>query len=181
MESWVFGSISKLLTGKGGEFSSMCVSLGTAIKTTAAESSWTNGFGEKHNLIFADMLDKVLEETQCDLELAVAWCVNAKNFLSNIHGFSSYQLTICVNPKLPSMVSNRAPVLIVTPSSKVISNNFGAIHKAEKAVIASENSETLSRALAHNIRTSGDIIYTTGDHVCFTRADSREWHGPATV
>ena len=79
------------------------------------------------------------------------------------------------------MVSNRAPVLIVTPSSKVISNNFGAIHKAEKAVIASENSETLSRALAHNIRTSGDIIYITGDHVCFTRADSREWHGPATV
>ena len=91
----------------------MWESLGTAIKTTAAESSWTNSFGEKHNLIFADMLDKVLEETQCDLELAVAWCVNAKNSLSNIHGFFSYQLTICVNPKLPSMVSNRAPVLIV--------------------------------------------------------------------
>ena len=127
------------------------------------------------------MLDKVLEEIQCDLELAVAWCVNAKNSLSNIHGFSSYQLAICVNPKLPSMVSIRAPAFTVTPSSKVISYNLGAIHNAEKALIASENSETLRRALAHNIRTSEDIKYTTGDHVYFTRADSREWNGPATV
>ena len=181
MESWVFGSTAKLLTDNGGKFASMCESLGIVIKTTTAESSWANGFGERHNLIFADMLDKVLEETQCDLELAVAWCVNAKNSLSNIHGFSSYQLAICVNPKLPSMVSIRAPAFTVTPSSKVISYNLGAIHNAEKALIASENSETLRRALAHNIRTSEDIKYTTGDHVYFTRADSREWNGPATV
>ena len=49
--------------------------LGIAIKTTLVE---------RHNLILADMLDKILEETQCDLELAAVWCVNVKNSLSNI-------------------------------------------------------------------------------------------------
>ena len=44
------------------------------------------------------MLDKVLEENQCDLELAAVWCVNTKNSLSNIHSFSPYQLAIGTNP-----------------------------------------------------------------------------------
>lgn len=50
---------------------SMCENLGIVIKTTAAESLWSNGL-VKDNLILADMLGEVLEETQCDLELAVA-------------------------------------------------------------------------------------------------------------
>ena len=79
------------------------------------------------------------------------------------------------------MISNRALTLTATPSSKVISNNLKAIYKVREAFIASENSEKMRRALAHNIRTSGDIKYITGDHVYFKHADSREWHGPATV
>ena len=160
----------------------MCESLGIVVKTTAAESPWSNGLVERHNLILADMLDKALEETQCDLELAAVRCVNAKNSLSNIHGFSPYQLVIGSNPKLPSVMSNRAPALTATPSSKVISNNLKAIHKARQAFTASENTEKIRRALAHNIRTSGDIKYIfTGDHVYFKRAGSKEWHGLATV
>ena len=182
----VFESPAKFLTDNGGEFAnstftSMCESLGIVIKTTAAESSWSNSLVERHHLIIADMLDKVLEETQCDLELAVTWCINAKNCLSNIHGFSPYQLFIGTNPKLPSMISNRAPALTAKPSSKVISNNLKAKHKAREAFIASENSEKIRRALAQNIRTSGGAKYITGDHVYFKRAGSREWHGPATV
>ena len=61
------------------------------------------------------MLEKVLEETQCDLELAVAWFLNAKNFLSNIHIFPPYHLAIGTSPKLPSMMSNRASALTATP------------------------------------------------------------------
>ena len=49
----------------------MCESLCIVIKTTATESPWSNDLVEKHNLILADMFDKVLEEIQCDLELAV--------------------------------------------------------------------------------------------------------------
>ena len=131
-KSWisVFGSPTKFLTDNGRKFANnmftnMCEGLGIVTKTTAAESPWSNDLVERHNLILADMLDKVLEETQCTLErhnliladmldkvlketqcaleLAVAWCVNAKNSLSNIHGFCPFQLAIGKNPKLPSM------------------------------------------------------------------------------
>lgn len=54
------------------QLKSMCENLGIVIKTTAAESLWSNGLVKRHNLILADMLGEVLEETQCDLELAVA-------------------------------------------------------------------------------------------------------------
>ena len=136
----VFGLTAKFLTDHGGEFAnstftSMCESLGIVIKTRAAESRWSNGLIKRHNLILVDMLDKVLEETQCDLEPAVAWCVNGKNSLSNIHSFSPYQLAIGTNPKLPSMMSNRAPTLTATPSSKVISNNLRAINTQSKGSI----------------------------------------------
>ena len=81
------------LKDNGGEFTnsmftSMCESLRIVIKTAATESPWSNDLVEKHNLILADIFDKVLEEIQCDLELAVPWCVNVKNSLSNIHSFS---------------------------------------------------------------------------------------------
>ena len=79
------------------------------------------------------------------------------------------------------MMSNSVVALTATSSSKVIPNNLKAIHKAREAFIASENSEKIKRASAHNIRTSGDIKYITGDHVYFKSADSREWHGPVTV
>ena len=45
-------------------FTSMCESLGIVIETTAAESPRSNNLVERHNLILADVLDKVLEETQ---------------------------------------------------------------------------------------------------------------------
>ena len=94
---------------------------------------------------------------------------------------SPYQLASGTNPKLPSMMSNRVRALTAAPSSKIISNNLKAIHKAREAFIASGNSEKIRRDLAHDIRTSGDIKYITVDHVYFKRADSREWHGPVTV
>ena len=79
------------------------------------------------------------------------------------------------------MMSNRVPALTTTPSSKLISNNLKAIHKAREAFIAGENYEKFKTALVHNIRTSGDIKYVTGDRFCFKRANSREWHGPVTA
>ena len=124
--------------------------LGIAIKTNLVE---------RHNLILADMLYKVLEETYSDLELAAVWCVNAKNSLSNIHSFFPYQLAIGTNPKLPSMMSNRATALTATPSKVIICINLKAIHKVMEAFTPNENSQKIRRALAHNIRTSGDQIH----------------------
>ena len=50
------------------------------MKTTSAESPWSNCL-----IILADMLDKILEESNCDTDLAVIWIVNVKNSLTNMH------------------------------------------------------------------------------------------------
>ena len=182
----VYGVAEKFLTDNGGEFANnkfmeMCESLGIKIKTTAAEAPWSNGLVERHNLILSEMLDKVLEETKCEFDLALAWRINAKNSLANIHGFSPYQLVMGTNPRLPSVLNDKAPALTSNPSNNTILKNLEALHKAREAFIASENSEKIRRALSHNIRTSGDIKYITGDQIYYKRSNSRERHGPATV
>ena len=121
------------------------------------------------------MLDKILEENNCELKLAVLWSVNAKNSLTNIHGFSPYQLAISTNPKLSLIHNAKAPTLTSTPTNKIIYKNLKAIQKAREAFIPSENSEKLRRALSHNIQTSGDVKYLTGDSVYFKRLDSHSW------
>ena len=127
------------------------------------------------------MLDKILGENNCDLELAVLWSVNAKNSLINIHGFSPYQLDIGTNPKLPLIHTAKGSALTSTPTNKIIYKNLQAIQKEREAFIASKNSKKLRCALSHNIRTSGDVKYLTGDSVYFKRLDSNSWHGPAKV
>ena len=98
---------------------------------------------ERHNFVLSDMLDKILHDNNCDFDLAVARAVNAKNSLSNIHGFSPYQLAIGTNPKLPSLHTAKAPAITTTPANKIITRNLQALHKAREAFIASENSEKL--------------------------------------
>ena len=39
-------------------------------------------------MIIANMLDKILEDQQLDIDNAFAWFLNIKNLLANIHGFS---------------------------------------------------------------------------------------------
>ena len=182
----VYGSAEKFLTDNGGEFANekfidMCEQLGIVVKTTAAESPWSNGLVERHNLVLAEMLDKVLEDTKCNIEIALAWCINAKNSLSNVHGFSPYQLAIGSNPKLPTVITDDLPALTNQPATKILSDNLQALHKAREAFMASENSERIRRAMSHNIRTTGDVKYLTGDSVLYKRTSSREWHGPGKV
>ena len=90
--------------------------------------------------------------------------------LHGIHGFSPYQLPIGKNPKLPSTLNEKAPSLTHQPESKIVSSNLDAIHRAREGFIASENFEKIKRALSHNIRTSGDVKYITGDSVYYISA-----------
>ena len=158
----VFGSAKKFLPDNGGKFSNkdfmdVCEALGITVKTTAAESPWSNGLVERHSLVLSEMLDKIIDETDCDISLAVSWCVNAMNSLHNVHGVSPYQLTIGTNPKLPSTLSDKLLALTNKPVSKVVSQNGEASHKAQEAFIAAETSERIRRALSHNIRTTCEV------------------------
>ena len=64
------------------------------VKVTAAESPSSNGLAQRHNFIIANMMDKTHEESQYSLDLASTWCLNVKNSLANVHGFSTFQLAL---------------------------------------------------------------------------------------
>lgn len=46
-------------------------------------------------------MEKVLSDVGCSLEVALAWCLSAKNALLNAYGYSPNQLVFRYNPNLP--------------------------------------------------------------------------------
>ena len=70
-----------------------------------------NGLVERHNAILGLTVAKTIEETKCDLEMAVAWAVSAKNSLKNVNGFSPNQLVFGKNPNFPNVSSDNLPAL----------------------------------------------------------------------
>ena len=127
------------------------------------------------------MLDRILEESTNNIDIAVEWAINAKNSQTNIHGFSLYQLVISQNPILPCAATSKAPALTHTPSSKILEQNLRYLHKARQAFIEKENAERNKRALNHNIRTYSDTRFLTGDSAYFKRAREKRWRGPGKV
>lgn len=179
------GAPRKFLSDNGGEFMneeflSLCEKMNISVKTTAAESPWSNGLVERHNAVIADMLDKVLAEGKCEFDTALAWCLSAKNSLLNNHGYSPNQLSFGYNPNFPVAIADR-PTAYEPSSFDIIRENLNALHSARKAFIESESSEKIRKALAHNTRTSNGTKYLTGDSVYYKRKDSREWKGPGVV
>ena len=182
----VYGFPEKNLMDNGGEFSNELLrQLGEkaniTIKTTAAESPWSNGLCERHNQVLGQMLEKTIADTGCNLDMAVSWCINAKNSLQNVYGFSPFQLVFGRNPRLPGILVDRPPALDDFTTDKILRDNLNALHASRRAFLASECSEKLRRALRRNIRSSGDIKYFTGDKIYYKRAAEARWRGPAVV
>ena len=99
LTSWVsiFGCPRQFLSDNGREFNneefrSMADALNIRVCTTAAESPWSNGCNERYNGILGDMVKQILEESDCTLDMALAWALSAKNALENYHEFSPNQL-----------------------------------------------------------------------------------------
>ena len=92
---WIalFGCPGTLLSDNGGEFNNDLMrdlgeQLNTNVKSTAAESPWSNGITERHNALIGQMMNKILDEQKCSPEIALAWSLSAKNALKNVYGFS---------------------------------------------------------------------------------------------
>ena len=87
MEYWcrIFGFPTFLLSDNGGEFVNSDIvnfaeTFNITLKTTAAESPWSNGLCEKHNGILGTMLNKTRSELpDCPVEIILHWVVAAKN------------------------------------------------------------------------------------------------------
>ena len=122
-----------------------------------------------------------MDDLKCDLSLAAAWAVSAKNALHNVHGFSTNQLLFGKNPNLPAVESNKPPALERKMTSEIVASDLNAMHAARQAFIKSESAEKLRRALRHQTCTYSDVKYFTGDIVYYKRNDSNEWKGLGTV
>ena len=57
------------------------------LKTTAAESPWSNGMVERHNGILAKTIEKLIldNNNKYSIDVVIAWAVNAKNSLHNCY------------------------------------------------------------------------------------------------
>ena len=129
------------------------------------------------------MLNRTLNDTKCDFDIALTWCINAKNTLQNLDDFSPFQLTLGRNPKLPNLLTDKPPALS-QPSglaSSILRDNLNALHSAQEAFIQSDRSECLCHALSHNVRTYADAVYLSCDRVYYKRVKDHKWEGPATV
>lgn len=184
----VFGPPSKFLCDNGGEFNNesfitMCEKMNITVKTTAAESPWSNGLCERHNAILSEVYLKTAAEVNSDKETILCWAVHSKNCLANVHGFSPYQLSIGYTPVLPGVLNDKLPALEESndSTSDYVENTLKTIATARKAFIQSEYSERIKRALRHNVRPSSFNRFVTGDSVYYKRMDSRKWRGPGKV
>ena len=166
MEHWVeiFGTPNLFLSNNGGEFNNelfkeMGEQLNINIKATAAESSWSNSIVEKQNGVIGNMMEKVITDAGCSLEVALVWCISAKNLLLNSYGYSPNQLVFGYNPNFPSVMRNKPPALEGVITSKLIALHLNALHSARKRFIKSEADEKLRRALRHKTRLSTSKVF----------------------
>ena len=175
-----------MFNDNGGEFANeqfiqLCQQFNIEPLTTAAYAPWSNRVCERHNLTLTEMVKKIKEDNQCDYEVALSWALMAKNMLSNVHGYSAYQLVFGKNPNLPSALTDKLPALSGTTTSKMVGEHISALYRARKAFTETECSERLRRALRKQTRTSREEIYKNGDKVFFKRPSEEEWRGPARV
>ena len=59
----------------------MYETMNITVKVTAAESLFSNGLIERHNMIIANMLDKILEDQQLGLDIALSWCLKSRQII----------------------------------------------------------------------------------------------------
>ena len=104
-QQWItiFRVSNKYLVDNGGEFANTefitcCKNMNIQICTTIAKSPWSNGLVKRHNAVLGMTVSKVIKDVNCQLEVAVAWSLSAKNCLKNVYGFSPNQLVFGRNP-----------------------------------------------------------------------------------
>jgi transposase InsO family protein len=102
----IFGAPCRFLSDNGGEFNndnmrSLGDRFGIRIMCTAAESPWSNGICECLNSVLSSSVQRIIHDTKCSTEIALAWAVSARNALQNCHEFSPNQLVFWLQSYLP--------------------------------------------------------------------------------
>ena len=146
--SWItlFGAPKKIFTDMGGEFNNnemrtLGEMFNITIKTTAAESPWSNGIVERLNGVLGKLVNKIIDDTNCDVQMALAWAVSARNAFDNKSGYSPNQLVFGFNPAIPDIYNSDLPGLQNVTSSEMVRKNLNALHKARQEFTKSESDD----------------------------------------
>ncbi len=188
MKLWirVFSKPGNFWFDNGGEFSNnlmmeVCSELDIKIHTTGASSPWQNGLVEKNHALVDNILQQVLNDYQeLDLETALAWSCYAKNILTNVYGFSPYELVFGRKPNVIDILEAPPTAHEIRTHCKVFEDNMNAMTAAKAAFVKAQNCEKLKLALRSKIRTV-DHIYQQGDWVYYRRTRDERWMGPGKV
>ena len=182
----MFGPPQNILSDNGGEFQgekweSICETFNIIHRTTAAESPFSNGICERHDLLIAEMTEKVIEDVGCSLNIALMWAVHAKNSLINIYGFSRYQLVFGHNPNSPGNSHNKLPALSSETSSQIVAEHLNSLRFTRHANVKAESSDRIARVLRGKVYKGTHKRFCVGDTVYYKRLNKKTWQGLGKV
>ena len=187
LRNWcfIYGFPESFLSDNGGEFDngqfrSMCEQGNVVVKTTPAGSPWSNGICERHNSVLTDIFLKLRGSKGHESDhIAIFHAAFAKNCLTDVNGFSPYQLVFGRSPNIPSILVNEPPALEDWTSSQHMADHLDKLHKARQAFMQCESSKRIARALKKNIR-EDEGPFEIGDHVYYKREEN-VWRGPGKI
>ena len=182
----IFGRVEKILTDNGTEFCNeemreVASSFNIQLLTTGANAPWQNGMNENnHGLTDSITRSNLRDYPSMSLEVALAWAVSAVNSLTNVRGFSPYQLVFGKQIKLPNILDDPPPAWEEPTKSKALIDTLNALHNARVEYTKAERCERIRKALRAKIRVA-DTVYENGDIVYFKKEGEDAWRGPAKV
>ena len=186
----VYGVMGGLHSDIGGEMSNellhdVASKLGIEVTTTSSYSPHQNGINERNHSVVDLMLARMmLSDPSIPPEMALCWSLHAKNSLENVYGYSSFQLHVGQNPKLPSVTRDGPPAYDNYTKSKCFADNLNAMHLAREEFIKAESSLSLKKALRSKVHPRGEGI-VEGDMIYYKKnngiSGKRLWSGPSKV
>ena len=169
---------------------------GTADERTAAFAPWQNGIAERHGQTWKSMFYKTMKgfspQTHDDFEEIMDQVTLAKNTMLNRSGFSPYQRVYGKQPRIPGMIYDHGPNVVV--NSGYLAGDPSHVksvqirHEARKAFCEADHEDRVRRAIEHRSRPERGPFYA-GCKVFVWRPGGLKpsgdrafyWRGPGTV
>lgn len=201
-KSWKnpLGSPIRLFTDGGpefqGSFQEGLMLDGTADERTAAFAPWQNGIAERHGQTWKSMFYKTMKgfspQTHDDFEEIMDQVTLAKNTMLNRSGFSPYQRVYGKQPRIPGMIYDHGPNVVV--NSGYLAGDPSYVksvqirHEARKAFCEADHEDRVRKAIEHRSRPERGPFYA-GCKVFVWRPGGLKpsgdrafyWRGPGTV
>ena len=191
MDNWVLGFFGvpkhAIMVDNGGEFNnpqvkSMCEKLNLKLITTGALSPWQNGIVERNHSVVDQIILRMKEDNpNASIKELLKSALFAKNTMTNVSGFSSYQIVTGSNPKIPGVPYNDPPANEHETESEALKKRLVSMFKSREEYMKWENDNRLKKALNSRMAPPKLEHYETGEEVWYRHGKDGLWQGPASV